>query len=558
MKNILVVDDNLNNIQLLSNLLASNGYSVEYAISGADALLWVEKEKFDLILLDIMMPEINGYEVCTRIKENKISSDIPIIFLTAKTDVESITNGFNSGGVDYISKPFNTEELLARVKTHLELKESKEKLKDVNLWLNEQVQQKTKAIEATNSELKEENERRKQAEKEILKQNEELRNLNVALQYSKEKAEESNRLKTSFLQNLSHEIRTPLNAIIGFSELLKRPETLQELNENFFEIIQSSSNQLLSIINDIIITSSIETKQVKVNQNTVNLSDVLNNLAATFSKEANSKNVTLTINHSLSDEQLHIITDEDLFYQVLSKITSNAIKFTNKGSVDVNCYLHSEMLEFCVKDTGIGIFDGKGEIIFDRFRQGDSSMSRQYGGSGLGLSIAKSFVDLLGGKIWFDSVPDFGTTFYFSIPYIPSEKYSIIEDDKAIDSYLENKHLKILIAEDELNNYLYLKEILKQKKIEVLHANNGYEAVEQCKNNTDINLVLMDIRMPVFDGYEALTQIKKIHPALKIIAQTAYASYDEKRNILESEFDDYISKPIKAEEIISIIIKHIE
>ncbi|MGE0076918.1 MAG: response regulator [Bacteroidales bacterium] len=538
MSKVLIVDDNLKNLQLLSNLLSSNGYSIEYAINGTEALLWVEKVKFDIVLLDLMMPDIDGFEVCKRIKAIENYCETPVIFLTAKNDVESITRGFKSGGVDYISKPFNTDELLVRVKNHIELKESKDKLRDLNNWLNEQVALKT-------NELVKQNE-------EYVALNSELRDLNEALTISKDRAEESDRLKTAFLQNLSHEIRTPMNAIMGFTNLLSKSDLSTEEQLSYIEIIQSSSNQLLTIVDDIITTSRLETKQMKVNEQTVNLKEIFANLSSVYLPEAENKNLNFDFRNTIIDEHSVVITDKEKLYQVLSKIISNAIKFTNTGGVEVYCSSNTNTIQFSVKDSGVGIPNEAFASIFDRFRQVDISMSRQYGGTGLGLSIAKAYVELLGGKIWVDSEIDVGSTFYFTIPLKLSRSISAA---KPLFENSKKKSLKILVAEDEYYNFQYLREILNYTNIEVLHAKNGLEAVQFCETHSDIDLVLMDIKMPLMDGKEAMMQIKKIRPNLKIVAQTAYALVNDKKDLLDSGFDDYISKPISRDDVFGTINK---
>jgi hypothetical protein len=237
------------------------------------------------------------------------------------------------------------------------------------------------------------------------------------LSIAKERAEESDRLKTAFLQNISHEIRTPLNAVSGFSQMLNQVDLPKEKRERFVSIIQSSSKQLLSIVTDILIISALETKQEKVSKGPVPLNKILDDLTNDFQDQAMKKNIVLYTRKELSDEQSQIYTDKNKLLKILESLLSNALKFCHEGSVELGYRLKGNELEFHVKDTGIGIQPEQKEKIFERFQQADYSISKKYGGTGLGLSIAKDFVKLLEGKIWVDSHPGKGSVFYFTIPY---------------------------------------------------------------------------------------------------------------------------------------------
>jgi len=258
--------------------------------------------------------------------------------------------------------------------------------------------------------LKEKNQR-------IKAQNEDYKRLNEELLKAKEKSEESDRLKTAFLQNMSHEIRTPMNAIVGFSSMLEEPDLSPEELKNYLSIIVNSSNQLLSIVTDIITISSIDTKQMSVNVEKVTINNLMDHLLSIFNNQASNINIELIVKKPLPDESSEIYTDQTKLTQILSNLLSNALKFTPHGCIEFGYQLKTNELEFYVKDDGIGIYPDQHEIIFERFRQADLSTTRKYGGSGLGLSISKGFVELLGGKIWLESEPDKGSTFFFTIPY---------------------------------------------------------------------------------------------------------------------------------------------
>jgi signal transduction histidine kinase len=234
---------------------------------------------------------------------------------------------------------------------------------------------------------------------------------------AKEKAEESDRLKTAFLHNVSHEIRTPMNAIIGFSSLLNEPDLSEEDRHQYIDIIFQSGGQLLSIINDIVDIANVESGQAKVNLTEFNLNSVLNSLNEQFSINGKKNNVSINLKTTLTDDDSIIVTDNTKLIQILSNLINNAIKFTKNGRIDFGYVLKDNVLEFRVKDTGIGIPPEYHSRIFDRFYQVDSAVSRQYSGTGLGLSICKGYVELLGGTIRVESESGKGTLFVFTIPF---------------------------------------------------------------------------------------------------------------------------------------------
>lgn len=371
------------------------------------------------------------------------------------------------------------------------------------------------------------------------------------LKTAKEKAEESERLKTAFLQNMSHEIRTPMNAICGFARQLNKPTITDEKQNKFVTIIQNSSNQLLSIVNDILTISSIQTKQEKLNINKTSINHLLQDLLSIFKLESTNKNISLFINKQLTDKQAEAYTDETKITQILTNLISNALKFTHEGFIEIGYNLNNNELQFYVKDTGIGILPELQEKIFDRFRQADQSIQMKYGGTGLGLSISKGFVELLGGKIWVQSEPEKGSTFYFTIPYMPVS--GIYESTTQIN---KNKNSgTILIAEDEEYNYLFIEELLTDFNYNLIHAKDGHEAIAIFKTNPGIDLILMDIKMPLMTGHEAAKVIKKINPNLPIVAQSAYALEIEIKKY-SGIFDDYITKPINEENLIEKVNKY--
>jgi signal transduction histidine kinase/CheY-like chemotaxis protein len=365
---------------------------------------------------------------------------------------------------------------------------------------------------------------------------------------SKEKAEESDSLKTEFLNNMSHEIRTPMNGILGFSGFLNDPNLDEKKRKNYVKIIQNSGNQLLGIIDDILEISTLETKQVILKEEETNLNDLLFELFSIFDLKAKGTRISLFLDKGLSDEQSIILTDRVKLHKVISNLLENALKFTNRGKINFGYKLNDKKLEFFVRDTGIGIPKTKIKIIFERFSQADKELSKKVGGLGLGLSIAKENVILLGGDISVESEMLKGSTFRFDIPFKPFDSEIGIHENVA-DEEIENK-FTFLIVEDEEVNFMFIEILLLEKlkiKCNIIHAINGKEAVEICENNANIDFVLMDLKMPVMDGIEATKLIKKFRPDLPIIAQSAYTSYQDKKRAEDAGCSDFISKPIKKE-----------
>jgi PAS domain S-box-containing protein len=374
--------------------------------------------------------------------------------------------------------------------------------------------------------------------------------------YARDKAEESDRLKTAFLQNMSHEIRTPLNGIIGFSELLKDTELSPEERDEFTSIIQASGRRLIEIVNNVLDISKIETGQMNIRNHAFSINTLIYDSLDFFTPHAKEKSLILKHHVGLDDDVSIIISDSVKIQQVLTNLINNSIKFTDHGSVEFGYEVRDTELLFTIKDTGIGISQEFKERVFERFIQADLTTTRTYEGSGLGLSICRGLVELMGGKIWLESVFGEGTTFYFTIPYTPEKQVETPIKEVSKDS-IKSKHI-ILIAEDDITSFMLLKTILKEHKFEILHASNGALAVDYAQKREDISVILMDIRMPIMDGMEAATLIKKFRPNLPIIGQTAFAFSNEKTEILNSGCDYYISKPIDSKELLSLLVTILE
>jgi PAS domain S-box-containing protein len=384
----------------------------------------------------------------------------------------------------------------------------------------------------------------------------EKKDLETELLNAKERAEESDRLKTAFLQNMSHEIRTPLNGIIGFSSLLDLEHNSREERHEYIDIIKKSGERLIEIVNNVLDVSQIQSGMMQIEKNAVNINSIFSDLLSFFGHLPNNKNIRLNYQNQ-EDPAIIIYTDGRKLNQILTNLINNAIKFTERGSIDFGYEIKDNMMEFYVKDTGVGISEDFFAIVFDRFTQQDLSLTRGYEGAGLGLAICKGLVTLLGGSIWVESVVDQGTTFFFTLPYKYIETHYQSHQEISEKDF-KPKHGKILIVEDDFLSAQYLSLIFIKAGIEVLVAENGELAIKIVNNYPDIDMILMDMRMPVMDGIEATKQIKKIKPNMPIIAQTAYAFTEEKEKILSAGCDDYLSKPIEIKKIMTLINKYLK
>jgi len=383
---------------------------------------------------------------------------------------------------------------------------------------------------------------------------------------AKERAEESDRLKSAFLANMSHEIRTPMNGILGFAELLKEPDLSGEQQKEYINIIERSGARMLNIINDIVDISKIESGLMKTDIKETNINKQIEYIYSFFGHEAESKGIRLAFRNALPAREAILKTDREKLYSILMNLVKNAIKYTEKGSIEFGYDIVEtqciESLQFYVKDTGIGIRADRHTAIFERFIQADitDKMARQ--GAGLGLSISKAYVEMLGGKIWVESEEGIGSTFYFTLPYNidPEEKKARGKVGQMQGEYIqinpEVSGLNILIAEDDETSEMLIALNVDKFGKEILKARNGYEAVEVCRNNPDTDLILMDIQMPLMNGYEATRLIREFNKDVIIIAQTAYGLSGDREKAIEAGCNDYITKPINKSELHSLIQKH--
>ena len=404
---------------------------------------------------------------------------------------------------------------------------------------------------------------------ELKNKNQEIEAARNELLLAKEKAEESDRLKSSFLANMSHEIRTPMNSILGFSELLAEPTLTQEEKQEYINYIKTSGKTLLTLINDIIDLAKIEAGQINMHIIPTNVNHILSELADYYNelkKRYEKPELEVVFEDGLSNQTATILTDPERFRQIMNNLLSNALKFTEKGAIRFGYTLKNNELKFFVKDSGIGIKKKHLTLIFDHFRQIDESHTRKFGGTGLGLTISRNLTEMLGGSIWAESTPGEGTTFYFTIPYHPVKEpenpnLSSMEQLQTNLNATQEPILKgkvILVAEDEESNFFLMKTQLRNTGVTLFRAKNGKEAVEMYQiYEQQIDLVLLDIQMPEMNGYEAMKKIRDKYPDTIIIAQTAHAMADEQKRIKEAGFDDYLAKPITKAKFTQLLMKYL-
>jgi len=374
---------------------------------------------------------------------------------------------------------------------------------------------------------------------------------------AKEQAEESDRLKSAFLANMSHEIRTPMNGILGFAELLKEPGLTGKEQQDYIKIIEKSGARMLNIINDIVDISKIEAGLMKIEIQETNVNEQIQDIYTFFKPEVEAQGMTISFSTPLPAKEAILKTDREKVYAILTNLVKNAIKYSNTGTIEIGYNKGDCDLEFYVKDTGIGIPNDRHGAIFKRFIQADIPGEWAQQGAGLGLSITKAYVEMLGGKIRVESQLGVGSTFYFTLQYniVLTKETEVNQLAPSENTELVGK-LKILIAEDDEVSEMLIGNTLKTIGKEILKARTGVEAIEVCKKNPDLDLVMMDIRMPDMGGYEATRQIRKINKEVVIIAQTAHGLYGDREKAIEAGCNDYIAKPINKTELLILIHKY--
>lgn len=506
---ILIVDDVAINIDMMKSILQENNYLIAAARNGRSALAKTMANVFDLILLDIVLPDIDGFEVCRQIKANSMNRETPVIFLTAQRDEESLVKGFRLGAVDYVLKPFSAEELRARVELHISLKRAGEELKK-----------------------------------------------------ARDIAEQAAKAKAMFLANMSHEIRTPLNGIVGMIDIM-RQTNLDDQQREYLSIIDISSETLLMIINDILDFSKIEASQISFEQISFNIRNEVDDVYKVLVYSARQKNLELSVRIS-NDVPETVQGDPFRLKQILINLINNAIKFTKKGFVRVSVSFvrktgKKDVIRFEVRDTGIGISPENQKKLFTSFSQADTSTTRNFGGSGLGLAISKRLVQMMGGDIGVDSEEGRGSTFWFTASLDETVSGLIVKEE--VKNEYKVRPLKILLAEDNAINQKVSMINIHKLGHQVELAGNGREAVEMFSRQT-FDLILMDVHMPEMDGLEATREIRKIekerqtdHP-IPIIAMTATIYEEDIRSFYRWGMNDYLGKPFKPIDLTQVIEKN--
>ncbi|MFP4487696.1 MAG: response regulator [Bacteroidales bacterium] len=543
---VLAIDDQEDNLVSLKAIFKRfiPACDLITAGSGKKGIEKAHKEKPDVILLDIIMPGMDGYQVCRELKADKETAIIPIMMLTAiKTDTQSIVSGLEAGADAFFSKPIDPVELSAQVNVLLRMKSTEDKLRDRQQMLEDLVEERTYDLVRANTELRKEIVRRKETEDK----------LKIAL----EKAQAADRVKSNFLSSISHELRTPLNAIIGFSEIIDRDTSMDEILE-FKRIINHSGNHLLYLVEGIFDLTLLESGALKIKNDDFNLDSLFEKIYHDIEQEKTKLDRdNIDISYSVQPElrEKPVFTDEARIEKILTNLLTNALKFTEEGKVEYGASQEKDgsgsSLRLWVRDTGTGISKKEQEIIFDKFSQADSSLSRRYGGLGIGLTIAKKLAGLLGGKIELESEEGKGSVFTLIIPQ--GKKDSPVSDHDEESPGQITKDTTILIVEDENSSYQLLKIWLEKAGYKTKRAASGNAAITICSEEKNIDLVLMDLNLPEVNGYDASREIKKLRPRLPVIAHTAYAIPGNRQMALEAGCEDVLLKPLQKHEVMKAV-----
>ncbi|NET36112.1 MAG: response regulator [Cyanothece sp. SIO1E1] len=564
---ILIVDDSPANLEVLSESLANAGWEIAVALDGASAIEQAEYVPPDLILLDILMPGMDGFETCQKLKATPSTRDIPVIFMTALTDTVDRVKGLDLGAVDYITKPFQQQEVLARVELHLKFYHLTKTLASHNAQLQQEISERV-AAEAALQQLTQDLELRVEQRTAELKQ-------------AKETADAANQAKSIFLAKMSHELRTPLNAILGFTQLMHNDASLTQVQREHLAIVSRSGEHLLSLINDILEMSKIEAGQIILNEHNFDLYALLNNLEKMLQLKAAKQGLDLIFD-SAPDLPQYIQADAQKLRQVLLNLLDNAIKFTQRGKVILRVQAEAPtpsstilknsprppyILYFEVEDTGPGIAADELDHLFETFVQAQA-IRKLPEGTGLGLPISRQFVQLMGGNITVNSCLGEGTTFRFDVPIglAAAADVQTRHPTPRVVGLVPNQPIyRILVVDDQPDNCQLLVTLLEPIGFEVKEASDGQAAIALWQS-WQPHLIWMDMRMPVMDGYEATRQIRSAealqaasvdYEPVKIIAITASALEEDRTIVLSVGCDDFVRKPLQQTTIYEKMTEHL-
>lgn len=512
---ILLVDDRKENLFSLGSLLDDPEVEIYKAVSGSEALSLMVDYDFALAILDVQMPEMDGFELAELMRGAEKTKSIPIMFVTAASPASGFAfKGYESGAVDFLYKPIDPQVLKSKVHVFIQLEMQK-----------------------------------------------------IQLRLAKESAENANKLKSSFLANMSHEIRTPLGALIGFTELLDDETLSPESRNSYIQTIKRNGQVLLDLINDILDLSKVEAGHLKMEREPTCPVTISRDVLSSLKVVSERKGLDLKLKIA-DDVPRQILSDAKRFRQILMNIIGNAIKFTEKGFVEVSISADSlssisSRITVRVRDTGIGITHAQADRLFSPFIQADDSMTRKFGGTGLGLALSRKLAQMLGGDVALES-SEAGKGSVFAITIVGSRLKDELADstraqssvsDAGLNSAASLKNIRVLIVEDSADNQALMEIVLKRKGADIEFANNGVEGYQKALSS-DYDVVLMDIQMPVQDGYITVQKLREKKYHRPIIALTAHAMADEKEKCLKIGCNDYLSKPINQKQLIEKIYVH--